>query len=93
MLNLPGMLGYQPSATWISKQRKDTSLASNMVRFADDQCVMGSSEERVKEAEHAISTRESYLGLHDALRKDAPPKECISWVLGPEQMSAPGTER
>jgi hypothetical protein len=74
MLNLPGMLGYQPSAAWISKRRVDSSLASNMVCFVDDQRVAGSSEERVKEAGHTVSTRESYLGFQDALRKVRAPK-------------------
>ncbi len=75
MLNLPGTLGYQPSAAWISKRRADKSLASNMVCFMDDQRLMGSSEERVKEAGHTVSTQESYLGLQDALRKVRAPKE------------------
>jgi hypothetical protein len=74
MLNLPGMLSYQPSAGWISKQRANNSLASNMVCFVDDQCITGSSEERVKEAGHIVSTRDSYLGLQDALRKVRTPK-------------------
>jgi hypothetical protein len=74
MLNLPGIIGYQPSAAWISKQRVDNFLASNMVCFTDDQCVMGSSKERVKEAGQTISPRESYLGLQDALRKVRTPK-------------------
>ncbi len=74
MLNLPGTPGYQPSAAWISKQRADNSLASNMVCFVDDQRVMGSSEERVQEAGHTLSTRESYLGLQDKLRKMRAPR-------------------
>jgi hypothetical protein len=40
----------------------------------DDQRIMGSSKERVKEAGHTISTRESYLGLQDTLRKVRAPK-------------------
>jgi hypothetical protein len=74
MLNLPGTLGYQPSVAWISKQRADNSLASNMVCFVDDQRIMGFSKERVKEAGHTVSTWESYLGLQDALRKVRTPK-------------------
>jgi hypothetical protein len=45
-----------------------------MVCFVDDQRVMGSSEERVQEAGHTLSTRESYLGLQDALEKVRTPR-------------------
>ena len=48
MLNLAGTPGYQPSAAWISKQRANNSMASDMVCFVDDQQVTGSSEERVR---------------------------------------------
>ena len=68
-MNLPGTHGYSPSEAWISKRRKDGSLASDFATFVDDQRVVGGSHERVKEAGHAISTRESYLGIQDALRK------------------------
>ncbi len=44
-----------------------------MICFVDDQCVTGSSKERVKEAGTA-STQESYLGLQDALRKVCAPR-------------------
>ncbi len=83
MLNLPGTPGYQPSAVWISKQRVDNLLASNMVCFVDNQRVTGSSEERVREAGHTLSTRESYLGLQDALRKVRALREVgqpVAWV-------------
>ncbi len=74
MLNLPGTPGYQTSTEWISKRRADNLLASNMVYFVDDQHVTGSSEERVREAGHTLSTRESYLGLQETLRKVRAPK-------------------
>ena len=68
-LNLPGTAEYVPGEAWISKRRRDGSLASDFVTFVDDQRVVGGSHERVKAAGHAISTRESYLGIQDALRK------------------------
>ena len=68
-LNLPGTAGYNPSLAWISKRRKDKSLATNMVCFVDDQRLAGAGEERVKEGGHQMSTREAFLGLQDALRK------------------------
>ena len=69
MLNLPGSRGYTPSQAWITKRRANNSLASNFICFMDDERVTGRGSVRVKEGGHAISTRESYLGLQDALRK------------------------
>lgn len=71
-LNLPGTPTYDPSMGWITKQRVDGTLASDMVTFVDDERMVGGSEERLREAGHALSTRESYLGLQDALRKHRP---------------------
>ncbi len=67
-LKLPGTLAYLPSLSWISKRRHNRSLASNFVCFVDNQRVMGEGGEQVVKAEHALSSRESYLGLQDALR-------------------------
>lgn len=47
-------------------------LASNMVAFVDDKRMVGGSEERLREAGHALSMQECYLGLQDALRKLRP---------------------
>ena len=69
MLNLPGTRRYNLSRAWITMMQTDNSLASNFVCFVDDQHVAGHGSRRVREAGHAISTRESYLGLQDALRK------------------------
>ena len=68
-LNLPGTACYTPTRAWISKRRNDGSLASDMVVFVDDKRIAGSGPARVKDAGHASSTRESYLGIQDALRK------------------------
>ena len=67
-LNLPGSKGYTPSRSWISKQRGDNSLASDVVCFVDNQRVTASTSARIAKAGHAISTKESYLGLQDALQ-------------------------
>jgi len=74
MLNLPGTEGYKPSLAWITKRRADGSLASDLVTFVDDQRVTAPDEGRMEEAGHTVSTRESYLGLQDALRKIRAPK-------------------
>jgi hypothetical protein len=44
-------------------------LASNFVCFVDNQWVTEEGVERIVEAGHALSSRESYLGLQNALRK------------------------
>lgn len=69
MLNLPGSAEYKPSQPWVMQLRADNSVASGMTCFVDDQRVTGEGDKRVREAGHAISTRESYMGLQDALRK------------------------
>ncbi len=69
LLNLPGMREYSPSLAWISKHRSDGSLASDFVCFVDNLRVMGKGRDRVIEAGHTISTRESWWGIQDALRK------------------------
>lgn len=71
-LNLPGTKDYDPSISWITKRRKDGTLASDLVDFVDDERIVGCGRERTQEAGHAVSTRESYLGLQDALRKLRP---------------------
>ncbi len=68
-LNLPGSPNYHPLQAWLSKQRADGSLASDFVCFVDNLRVTGQGRERVIEAGHAISTREAWLGIQDALRK------------------------
>lgn len=63
-LNLPGTACYTPTRAWISKRRVlDGSLASDMVVFVDDKHIAGGGPTRVKEAGHASSTHESYLGI------------------------------
>ena len=68
-LNLPGSVEYKPDATWISKRRQDGTLASDFVCFMDDQRITGAGDDRIIEAGHTLSSRESYLGIQDALRK------------------------
>jgi len=69
ILNLPGTQGYRPALAWISKQRNDGSLASDFVCFVDDLRITGQGCQRVREAGHAISLCQSYLGIQDALQK------------------------
>ena len=69
VLNLPGTITYCPSKPWLYKVRRDGSMASDFVSFMDDQRICATGEARVNEAGHTLSTRESYLGIQDALRK------------------------
>ena len=68
-LNLPGSEGYTPSLAWISKRRMDGLLASDFVCFVNDQRLARANSDQINEAGHALSLRESYLGIQDALRK------------------------
>lgn len=68
-LNLPGGTGYDPGRPWIGKFRADNSRASDWVTFVDDQRLVAQGSDRMREASHALSTREAYVGLQDALRK------------------------
>ena len=68
-LNLPGTKDYKPSGAWVSKQRVDGFLASDFVCFVDNLRVTGQGSDQVIEAGHAISTREAWLGIQDALQK------------------------
>lgn len=66
-LNLPGSPDYTPSRAWISKRRRDGSLASDIVVFVDDKRLAANGQLEIKEAGHRCSTREAYLGVQDAL--------------------------
>jgi hypothetical protein len=68
-LNLPGTAEYDPLIVWLSKRQSDGSLASNFVCFVNNQRIMGAGSARVIKVGHDLSSRESYLGLQDALQK------------------------
>jgi hypothetical protein len=68
-LNLPGTAKYDPSIAWLSKRQSNGLLASNFVCFVDNQRIIGAGSARVIKAGHALSSRELYLGLQDALLK------------------------
>ena len=68
-LNLPGSDGYDPGCAWVTKVRADKTLASDFVQFVDDQRLAASGSKRMEDAGHTLSSRESYLGIQDALRK------------------------
>jgi len=69
MLNVPGIRQYNPSVAWLSKRRTDGSLASDFVTFVDDLRLAAQGLKQVRELGHAVSTKQAYLGIQDALRK------------------------
>ena len=69
VLNLPGTDTYDPGKAWIVKVREDGTIASDFATFVDDQRLAASGSKRMTEAGHALSSREAYLGIQDALRK------------------------
>ncbi len=68
-LNLPGTPKYDPSITWISKRRNNGQIACNVVTFVDNKQVVGLTEELTWQASHALTSKQSYLGIQDAARK------------------------
>jgi hypothetical protein len=80
-LNLPGTKGYDPSTTWISKQREDRRIACDVFTFIDDERIVGPDEELAWQASHMFASKQSYLGLQDAGRKAQPcSKTCGAWA-------------
>jgi hypothetical protein len=63
------MRGYKPALSWILKRRSNGTLASDFVCFVDDLQITGQGCWQVREAGHAISLQQSYLGIQDALWK------------------------
>ena len=68
-LNLPGTKGYRPALAWISKRKNDGFLASDFLCFVNDLRITGQGNQQIWEADHAISSQQSYLGIQDTLRK------------------------
>jgi hypothetical protein len=46
----------------MSKLRVDNSRASDWVTFVDEQRVIAPGKKRMREANHALSSREAYVG-------------------------------
>ena len=69
MLNLPGNRQYNPSVAWLLKCHTDGSLASNFVTFVDNLRLAAKGLKHVRELGQAVSTKQAYLSIQDALRK------------------------
>ena len=67
-LNLPGP-DYVPTKSWVMKVRLDSTLASDLFTFVDDERLTGRSEEATWQAGHVLGSKQAYLGVQDAARK------------------------
>ncbi len=71
-LNHPGTKDYNTCVSWITKRRKDGMIACNVFTFIDDEQVLGPTEEITWHASHVLASKQSYLGIQDAMRKAWP---------------------
>jgi hypothetical protein len=75
LLNLPGMMTYDPFQPWVSRRRQGGGMAAGVVQFVDDLCPVGPSAEECWSATHTIACGYSYLGLQISSRKTRPPSQ------------------
>lgn len=69
-MNLPGMLGYDPSLPWVSKIRKtDGRIAADFKTFVDDNRHSGPSRRECWKAGRKVGSTLNHLGIQDAARK------------------------
>ena len=71
-LNLPGLVTYDPTISWICKVRLDGRIACDLFTFVDDERVTGATRELTWQASHKLAAIQSYLGVQDAARKVRP---------------------
>lgn len=75
LLNLPGMEDFDSSKPWVSKRRRDGSLAADLICFVDDLRPVAPTEKECWEASQVVSKTMARLGLQDASRKRNPPSK------------------
>ena len=69
-LNLPGSLLYSPVKPWVSKRRKDATLAADSVSFVDDIRSTGPAEiDARQQASQVMAKEAAHCGIQDAARK------------------------
>lgn len=80
-INLPGSESYDPTKSWITKVRKDGSVAADVFIYVDDVRTSAPSEKEAWRAAQQTSSMLGYLGLQDAARKRrAPGRETGAWT-------------
>lgn len=68
-LNLPGMIDYDPTKSWLYKLRQDGKEACDLFTFVDDERVIGPDKDLAWQAGHRLASIQAYLGIQDAARK------------------------
>ena len=68
-LNLPGMVDYDPTKSWLFKLRQDGKEACDLFTFVDDERVIGPDKDLAWQAGHRLASIQAYLGIQDAARK------------------------
>jgi hypothetical protein len=80
-LNLPGQANYDPSRAWVTKLRRDGSIAADMFIYVDDIRTSAPTASEAWLASQRTSTVLAFLGLQDAARKRRDPgTETGAWT-------------
>jgi hypothetical protein len=76
VLNLPGMLSYDPSLPKVMKWNEvANAIAGDVITFVDDIRISGFSKENCWAVHRQFASRIQYLGMQDAPRKFRPPSQ------------------
>jgi hypothetical protein len=62
-LNLPGDPAYSPVRPWVSKRRRDGTLAADSVSFVDNICPTGPTEEEARQASQVMAKESARRGI------------------------------
>jgi hypothetical protein len=65
-LNLPGDPAYSPVRLWVSKRRKDGTLAADLVSFVDD---IRPTEKEARQASQVMAKESEHRGIQHAARE------------------------
>ena len=66
-LNLPGSSLYSPVKPWVSKRRRDGTLAADSVSFVDNICPTGPTEADSRQASQVMAKELPHRGIQDAV--------------------------
>jgi len=76
VLNLPGMLDYDPTRPWVAKYRSsDGKIACDMLIYIDDLRLTGPTAEECWAASRRAASVCNWLGIQDAPRKRREPSQ------------------
>lgn len=73
-MNLPGMVGYNPTRMWLCKVRKENTVACNVFIYCDDYCYTDPTETECWKAAQRGSSILGKLGIQNTARKTCPPE-------------------